>query len=709
MSRPYNERVDGGVKLLAFLNEQFSILLDACSLSVRSVASFPLFDESIFKMRKLRFYFFAACLTLATSLTFSFASAQNLDADGALPRATPESVGVASDAVIETIQALDAKFNRVDAVMILRDGKVIAEAWRAPNAPDKPHALYSLSKSFCSTAVGFGVAEGILSLDEKMVDVFADEVPENPDPRVKDVTLEHLLSMSSGQASDPWEPEMLGTDYGLPQNVFEKKPTWATKFMERKIEYEPGTTFVYNTTGTYMAGAMLQKKVGTDLVAYLKPRLFDPLHIETPYWEQSPQGYSKGGTGLFLKTEDIAKFGQLYLQKGKWNGEQLLPEGWVENATAKHVSNGTDPNSDWAQGYGFQFWRCRHNVYRGDGMYSQFCVVMPDQNAVVAINSDCNDYQGIINVLFDKLLPAMNGTEPLPENAEKVAKLREVEKSLQPKEGGSGSSVFALTINSKALKREVKYRVYVPNEYKTTSIYYPTLYLLHGLYGSEADWSSKEQGNMQEICDAYFAKNPAQKRIVIMPDGGNLWYRDSADDSCKYETFFFEELMPEVQKRFRCLTDRANTAIAGLSMGGYGSALYALRHPDRFESCYAMSPAIFSRETVKDFFDFKTFKNFLAGRENFQEGDERFDEYYEANDHFALIEKFQGDVEKPRILLDCGDDDGLLHDDFTFYRKARSLKYPCEMRVRNGGHTWEYWREALPLALEFIAQKENSK
>ncbi len=647
----------------------------------------------------LSFAFFASLVASAFSPCF----AQNLDENGALPRATPESVGVDSNVLATTLQQLDEKINRVDGVMILRDGKVIAEAWRAPNGPEIPHALYSLSKSFCSTAVGFAVCEGKLKLDDKLVDAFKDELPENPDPRLKDVTLEHLLTMSCGNDSDPWTPDMIGTDYGLEPILSDEKPTWAQIFLERKIVFDPGATFVYNTTGTYMASAMLQKAVGETARDYLIPRLFDPLHIDVPYWEQSPQGISKGGTGLFLKTEDIAKFGQFLLQKGMWNGKQIMPAEWIENATAKHISNGSDPNNDWTQGYGFQFWRCRYNVYRGDGMYSQFCIVMPDQNAVVAVNSDSGAYQEILNILFENLIPAMKSAEPLPENPDALAKLQDIEKSLKPKEGQSGSGVIERTLFSKALGRDVNYRVYIPNEYRTTSFPYPTLYLLHGLFGNEKNWS--EQGEMQRICDQYFMAHPDQKRIVIMPDGGNFWYRDSFDDSCKYETFFFNELIPDVQRRFRCKQDAASRAIAGLSMGGYGATLYALRHPDMFSACYAMSPALFTREDVKKMND-DLFGKYLAGRNDYKPGDERFGEYYDANDQHLLVTKLSDENKKKvRFLIDCGDDDGLLNGACQFFAEARQNGVPCELRVRDGGHTWDYWKTALPIALEFIAQQ----
>lgn len=648
--------------------------------------------------------FLLVATTVICSLFAVGAYAQNLDENGALPRATPESVGLDSGVIAETLTQLDEKFNRVDGVMILRDGKVVSEAWRAPNGPAIPHALYSLSKSFCSTAVGFAVAEGKLSLDQKVVDFFPDELPDAPDPRLKDVTIQHLLTMSCGHSSDPMPAELVGTDYGLEPILTDAKPTWAQQFLSRKIEFEPGTRFCYNTTGTYMCSAIVQKVVGEKIVDYLTPRLFEPLHIDKPYWEESPQGVNKGGSGLFLKTEDIAKFGQLYLQKGKWNDRQLLPEAWVEDATKKHVSNGDNPNSDWAQGYGYQFWRCRHNVYRGDGMYSQFCVVMPDQNMVVAINSDCNNYQGILNVLFDVLLPSVKDA-PLPENADALAKLREVEKSLQPKEGESGSEVFALSIHSDALRRDVNYRVYIPNGYRTTSMEFPTLYLLHGLYGSETNWSDPERGDMRSICDAYFSVHPEQKRIVVMPDGGNLWYRDSADDSSKYETFFFNELIPDVQRRFRCQKDRGSRAIAGLSMGGYGSLLYAEHRPDLFSACYAMSAAIPTKEElepqpVKRYLSF-----FRSAADQTEENVQRFDEFFTKNDPHSLLASFPDESKKStRFMLDCGDDDGLLSGNVAFFYQARKAGMTCELRVRDGGHTWEYWRGALQGCLEFLGQ-----
>jgi hypothetical protein len=179
------------------------------------------------------------------------------------------------------------------------------------------------------------------------------------------------------------------------------------RFLALPVAHKPGTFFAYSTVATYMQSAMVQKVTGQSVLAYLRPRLFEPLGIENPAWEQSKQGVSQGGTGLSIRTEDIAKFGQLYLQKGKWNGKQLVPASWVETATARWMSNGSNPASDWEQGYGFQFWRCRYGVIRGDGAHGQFCIVMPELDAVVAITAGTKDLQGVLNVVWARLLPAL--------------------------------------------------------------------------------------------------------------------------------------------------------------------------------------------------------------------------------------------------------------------------------------------------------------
>jgi hypothetical protein len=201
-----------------------------------------------------------------------------------------------------------------------------------------------------------------------------------------------LLTMSTGhQDEPPTAPDAMS----------------AKSFLAQPVPHLPGTHFKYNTPATFMQSAIVQKVSGQTVLDYLQPRLFAPLGIEHPVWDANFQGISLGGYGLRMRTEDIAKFGQLYLQRGRWDGKQLLPGDWVAMATTKQTSNGSNPKSDWNQGYGFQFWRCRHNAYRGDGAFGQYCIVMPDQDAVVAITSGGKDMQAVLNLLWDKLLPAM--------------------------------------------------------------------------------------------------------------------------------------------------------------------------------------------------------------------------------------------------------------------------------------------------------------
>lgn len=317
-----------------------------------------------------------------------------------MPRATPESQGVSSKAIQDYIETANREINSMHSFMLVRHGKVVAEAWWAPESADKPHILWSLSKSFTSTAVGFAVTEGKLSIDDPVLKFFPSDAPEKPSSNLKAMRVRDLLTMNAGHQDElNWR----------------EQADWAKAFLSHPVPHKPGTHFRYNTPATYMLSAIVQKVTGETVLDYLTPRLFEPLGIKKPVWETSPQEISIGGYGLYLRTEDIAKFGQLYLQKGKWNGKQLIPESWVEMATSKQVSNGSNPDSDWDQGYGFQFWRCRHEAFRGDGKDGQFCIVLPEQDAVVAITAHTGNMQAELNVVWDKLLPAFHAAA-LPEN-----------------------------------------------------------------------------------------------------------------------------------------------------------------------------------------------------------------------------------------------------------------------------------------------------
>jgi CubicO group peptidase (beta-lactamase class C family) len=332
-----------------------------------------------------------------------------------LPRSTPEAQGVSSAAIRELIETADRKVDSLHSFMLVRHGHVVAEAWWTPEAADKPHVLWSLSKSFTSTAVGMAVAEGKLSLDDPVLKFFPDDAPAEPSANLKAMRVRDLLTMNAGHQDElNWREET----------------HWVKAFLAHPVPHKPGTHFRYNTPATYMLSAIVQQVTGQTVLEYLTPRLFEPLGIETPQWDASPQGISIGGYGLYLTTEDIAKFGQLYLQQGQWQGQQLVPRRWIEQATSKQVANGSNPDSDWEQGYGFQFWRCRHDAYRGDGKDGQICLVLPEQDAVIAITANTRDMQGELNVIWEKLLPAFED-KPLPENAGEQAKLEAVIEKLK--------------------------------------------------------------------------------------------------------------------------------------------------------------------------------------------------------------------------------------------------------------------------------------
>jgi len=338
-----------------------------------------------------------------------------------LPRSSPEAQGISSPIIQAFIEAADKEINTMHSFMLVRHGHVVAECWWNPQTAETPHVLWSLSKSFTSTAVGLAIAEGKLSVEDPVLKFFPDLAPAEPSENLKAMKVKDLLTMSTGHDKEP------------KATAVQSEP-WVKTFLAHPVVHKPGTKFVYNSQATYMQSAIVQKVTGKTVLEYLQPRLFEPLGITNPTWDKSPQGVSIGGWGLFIKTEDIAKFGQLYLQKGKWNGKQLIPQDWIEAATSKQVENGPKPNSDWGQGYGYQFWKSRFGAYRGDGKDGQFCIVLPEQDAVIAITANTGNMQAQLNLVWDKLLPAFNAKE-LQANKLAEEKLKEVIASLKVKEG----------------------------------------------------------------------------------------------------------------------------------------------------------------------------------------------------------------------------------------------------------------------------------
>lgn len=318
-----------------------------------------------------------------------------------LPRSTPEAEGVSSKGIRNFLNAAASSTTEFHSFMMLRHGKVIAEGWWYPYGPDLRHTLYSTSKSFTSTAVGLAADEGLLSVEDQVISFFPEDVPDTISPFLRHMKIRDLLTMSAGQDPDPTHM------------VTAKDTNWVRAFLALPVVYEPGSRFLYNSLATYMLSAIVQKVTGEKIIDYLTPRLFEPLGIEGMDWEVDPAGINTGGWGLRLKTADMAKFGQLYLQKGEWKGIQILPEAWIQEATTAQIEQypgvpqAAKDSSDWLQGYGYQFWRCRNNAFRADGADGQFIVVMPDKDAVIVFTAESPDMQSELNLVWEYLLPAM--------------------------------------------------------------------------------------------------------------------------------------------------------------------------------------------------------------------------------------------------------------------------------------------------------------
>ena len=329
-------------------------------------------------------------------------------------RVTPESQGIASQGIIDFVRTVNEKNLHIHSFRILRRDQVIAESFYAPYRPENRHMLFSLSKSFTSAAVGFAVQEGLLSLDDKLLSFYEGRFDGEPCENMKKITLRHLLTMNTGHETEP--------------PVFQQSEgsDWEKTFLESYVRFEPGTHFLYNTAATYMLSAVVQKAAGMNILDYLRPRLFEPLGISADaWWEMSPQGICTGGFGLNVRLDDLMRFGTLCLHKGCYEGRQILPESWFEEASSFWSDNGPGmeqkDKGDWNMGYGYQFWLCKpEGVYRGDGAFGQYMIIMPKQEMIYVGNSGLNDMGSVMQAIWDHLLPAVRSDKALPEADEAV-------------------------------------------------------------------------------------------------------------------------------------------------------------------------------------------------------------------------------------------------------------------------------------------------
>src|SRR5690348_1454223 len=320
---------------------------------------------------------------------------------GSLPRSTPAEQGADPAAILRFLDAVEGHPGlEMHSLMVVRHGRVVAEGWWAPYSAGRPQLLYSLSKSFTSTAAAFAQAEGLLGLDDTVVSHFPEFAADITDPRSRSVRVRHVAAMASGHTR-----EMLG------EAVMRDPQEPVRGFLLIPPDREPGTVFAYSQPCTYTLASIIQRNAGMPLTQYLRPRLLDPLGIGPVGWHTFPPGREQGFSGLHARTEDIAKLGLLYLQHGQWEGTQLIPAAWVDAATSQQVSNPGEPSPDWRQGYGFQFWMSRHG-YRGDGAFGQFCVVLPGRATVIATTAWTLDMQAVLDAMWEHLLPGLGAAPP---------------------------------------------------------------------------------------------------------------------------------------------------------------------------------------------------------------------------------------------------------------------------------------------------------
>lgn len=338
-----------------------------------------------------------------------------------LPRAVKaEAVGVDSKEVQAFID--DCKENKIEvhSIMVLRHGQVACEAYKYPFGPEHKHMVYSVSKSFTSTAIGLAIHEGYMSLETKFLDVFPEFRPLKFDPYLEKLNVHHLLSMQSGKSVSPM--------------VDRTADHWIEDFVESPWAFEPGTDWQYISENMYILCAMIHRLTGMSVMEFLTPRLFEPLGIVDPFWETCPSGIETGGWGMMITLEDLAKFSLCYQQKGMFNGKQVIPQEWVEKASSVIADNEEKNDAeDCKVGYGYCFWRCNgyKNAFRSDGMFSQYGIVFEDIDAVVAVNSGNADQQVVLDAIWRHFPKAFIDDNP---DAETVTPQFKPYKPIDPEE-----------------------------------------------------------------------------------------------------------------------------------------------------------------------------------------------------------------------------------------------------------------------------------
>lgn len=317
---------------------------------------------------------------------------------------TPENHGLSSKALLDFFTQIEQLRLEVNSFMLLQDGRATAQFWRKPYTMNSPQLLFSLSKSFTSIAVGIARDYGYLDLQDKVIAFFPSKLPNSISSNLAKMTIHHLLSMNAGHHDNIY-------------NVVAAEQDWVKTFLALDVEHEPGTYYRYSTHSTYILSAIIEQATGQSLVDFLMPKLFEPLGIPRPSWETCPMGIAAGGMGLSLSTESIAKFGQMLLNQGMYEGRRIVSESYIAVATAKQSDNRLmgAGRADSVQGYGYQFHLCRHGCYRGDGSFGQLCFVAPEQQIVIAATASFNnmgELQALLDLIYAHIIQQVGNTDP---------------------------------------------------------------------------------------------------------------------------------------------------------------------------------------------------------------------------------------------------------------------------------------------------------
>lgn len=353
-------------------------------------------------------------------------------------RMTPHEAGISEAAISRALRRIADSHKDIHSMLILRDGALVFEHYFDPYTADKPHAMYSCSKTFTSMCVGIAVGKGLIHLNDRVVDFFPDVPYENTE-NLQKMTIHDLLCMGSGHGEDTFG------------GMLAAEGNWPGVFLNQVVDHEPGGHFVYNTGATYMLSAILTRVTGRSTLDLADEWIFRKIGIDRPVWLTCPDGVPQGGTGLYLKPRDLARMGLLISNNGVWKGEQIIPADYVAKASSAQIDNSCPNNVDdpnWHEGYGYQMWRCSFGAFRADGMGGQYIVMMPEKGLVFVFTSALGgDIAFDLHVIEDELLPGVSDGPVAAEAIEYPAPKR-LDASLLPEMGAT----YAFADNAGGLK-----------------------------------------------------------------------------------------------------------------------------------------------------------------------------------------------------------------------------------------------------------------